>query len=100
MIGKHVGIAGEHLSGHDMASAMSDALGEEVVYNSVSPEAFRGFGFPGAEDLGNMFQFKRDFEETFRQSRDVEASRSLYPGLHDFKSWLAANGSRIPVTAK
>ena len=34
-------------------------------YNAVSPEAYRGFGFPGAEDLGNMFQFYADFEDYF-----------------------------------
>jgi uncharacterized protein YbjT (DUF2867 family) len=100
MIGKRVGIAGEHVSGHDMAAGMTEALGEEVVYNSVSPDVFRSFGFPGAEDLGNMFQFKRDFEEPYRRSRDVETARALHPGLQDFKSWLAANGSRIPVTAR
>ncbi|HSW51350.1 MAG TPA: NmrA/HSCARG family protein, partial [Bryobacteraceae bacterium] len=59
LIGKTVGIAGEHLTGAQMAAALAKALGREVVYNAVPPEVFRGFGFPGAEDLGNMFQFKR-----------------------------------------
>jgi uncharacterized protein YbjT (DUF2867 family) len=60
-IGKTVGIAGEHLTGKQMAAAFTRALGEEVRYNDVTPEDYRGFGFPGADDLGNMFQFKRDF---------------------------------------
>jgi len=58
-IGKRVGIAGGHLTGAQMAAAFSRALGQEVRYNEVSPEVYRGFGFPGADDLGNMFQFKR-----------------------------------------
>ncbi|MGZ5440569.1 MAG: NmrA family NAD(P)-binding protein [Thermoanaerobaculia bacterium] len=62
IIGKRVGIAGEHLSGSEMAAALSKAIGEEVRYNAVAPEVFRSFGFPGADDVGNMFQFKRDFE--------------------------------------
>jgi hypothetical protein len=44
-----------------MAGALTRALGREVRYNTVPPEVFRSFGFPGADDLGNMFQFKRDF---------------------------------------
>lgn len=64
-IGKTVGIAGEHLTGAQMASALSKALGKEIAYNAVPPEVYRGFGFPGAEDLGNMVQFNRDFEQAF-----------------------------------
>jgi uncharacterized protein YbjT (DUF2867 family) len=96
-VGKTVGIAGEHLTGHEMAAAMSEALGEEVRYNDVSPEAFRGFGFPGAEDLGNMFQFKRDFNEYFCGARSLEESRALNPSLQSFKQWLARNKERITL---
>lgn len=97
LVGKTVGIAGENLTGSQMAAALSKALGEEVAYNDVPPEVFRGFGFPGADDLGNMFQFKRDFNADFVQARDLELSRSLNPELQTFDAWLAANGSRIPV---
>ena len=61
-VGKYIGIAGEHLSGAEMAAAFGSVLGEEVRYNAVPPAVYRGFGFPGAEDLGNMFQYKSDFE--------------------------------------
>ena len=96
-IGKKVGIAGEHLTGAQMAAAFSKALGREVAYNDVPPEVYRSFGFPGADDLGNMFQFKRDFEEYFCGARDVAFSRSLYPGLQTFDTWLARNAARIPL---
>jgi uncharacterized protein YbjT (DUF2867 family) len=96
LIGKTVGIAGEHLSGEEMAAALGKALGETVRYNAVDPAVYRGFGFPGAEDLGNMFQFKRDFESAFRGARDVGFSRSLNADLQSFESWLAANADRIP----
>jgi uncharacterized protein YbjT (DUF2867 family) len=96
-IGKTVGIAGEHLSGAEFAEKMSKAFGREVRYNSVSPEAYRGFGFPGAEDLGNMFQFKRDFQDGYCGARGVERTRKLNPALQSFDSWLAKNASRIPL---
>jgi len=90
-VGQSIGIAGEHLSGAEMAAAFSRLLGQAVAYNAVTPEAYRGFGFPGAEDLGNMFQFKRDFEPAFRAARSVDATRRLNPALMNFEQWLAAH---------
>ena len=96
-IGRTVGIAGEHLTGAEMAAALSDALGEEVRYNAVTPEAYRGFDFPGAADLGNMFQFKRDFEDYFCGARNPDESRALNPALLTFRQWLAKNAHLIPL---
>ena len=67
-IGESVGIAGEHLTGKEMAG-----------------------------DLGNMFQFKRDFEETFCGSRSIENSRRLNHSLQTFETWLTQHKSRIPI---
>jgi uncharacterized protein YbjT (DUF2867 family) len=92
-----VGIAGGHPTGQEMAAALGKALGREIRYNAVSPEAYRGFGFPGADDLGNMFQFKRDFNDAFCAARSLEFSRSVNPGLKTFDQWLVGNASRIPV---
>ena len=96
-IGKTVGIAGEHLTGAHMAAAFTKALGQSVRYNDVPPDVYRGFGFPGAEDLGNMFQFYRDFEEYFCGARNLDASRALNPSLRTFEEWLAENKHRIPL---
>jgi uncharacterized protein YbjT (DUF2867 family) len=97
LIGKTVGIAGEHLTGAQMAAAFSKALGREVGYNAVPPEVYRSFGFPGADDLGNMFQFKHDFEEDFCGARNLAVARSLNPALQTFEQWLEQNKSRIPL---
>jgi uncharacterized protein YbjT (DUF2867 family) len=96
-IGKRIGIAGEHLTGAEMAQKMSRALGETVRYNDIDPDIYRGLGFPGADDLGNMFQFKRDFNEDFRYPRDVELARSLNPQLLNFDMWLEKYANRIPL---
>lgn len=96
-IGKTVGIAGEHLTGAQMAAALSAALGVEIGYNAVEPAVFRSFGFPGAEDLGNMFQFNRDFSDYFTSVRDITLSRRLNPDLQDLNAWLGANASKIPM---
>jgi uncharacterized protein YbjT (DUF2867 family) len=97
LVGKHVGIAGEHLTGAEMAAALSRAVGEPVRYQDVSPDVYRGFGFPGADELGNMFQFKRDFERDFCGARNPEVARSLNPSLLTFEAWLARNAKRIPI---
>jgi uncharacterized protein YbjT (DUF2867 family) len=96
-IGKTVGIAGEHLSGKEMAEKMSNALGKEVYYNEVTPDVFRGFGFPGADDVGNMFQFYRDFEEEGLKIRNIDESRSLNPDLQSLDEWLSENKNKIPL---
>ena len=96
-IGKTVAISGEHLTGAQMASALTKALGQEVRYHDVPPEVYRSFGFPGADDLGNMFQFKRDFQEAFCGPRDPSIARALNPSLQNFDTWLSRNKSRIPL---
>jgi uncharacterized protein YbjT (DUF2867 family) len=95
-IGKMIGIAGEHLTVYEMAGKMSNVTGKEVVYTPVSPEVFRGFGFPGADDVGNMFQFYADFEEDGLKLRDISKSRSLNPELKNFDEWLRENKDKIP----
>jgi uncharacterized protein YbjT (DUF2867 family) len=97
LIGKTIGIAGEQITCGEMAKAMSKALGKEVSYNEVTPEQYRGFGFPGADDLGNMFQFYRDFDEVCNSVRDVSFSKELNPELKSFDMWLAENAHRIPM---
>jgi len=98
LIGKTVGIAGEHLTGAQLAAALAEALAQPVVYNAVPPDVYRKFGFPGAEDLGNMFQYKCDFEKEYCAQRDLAFSRSLNPQLQTFTQWLAANAKRIPLS--
>lgn len=97
MIGKRVGIAGDHVSGQELAAGLSRHLGQEVHYRAMEPAAYRALGFPGAEDLGNMFQFYRDFEQPFRASRDLEQSKKLNPSLQNYDEWLTTNASRVPV---
>lgn len=97
MVGQRIGIAGDHVSGQDMAAALSKAMGQPVSYNAIEPEVYRSFGFPGADDLGNMFQFYRDFAAEFNGIRDLKFSRELNPQLQSFDMWLAENLKRIPM---
>ena len=95
-IGERIGIAAEHLTGAQMAKALGAVLGEPVTHVSPPFDVYRGFGFPGADDVGNMFQFYHDFNDVFTASRSVERARALNPQLQDFQTWLSRNGDRIP----
>ncbi|WP_159517893.1 NmrA/HSCARG family protein [Sunxiuqinia indica] len=90
-----VGISGQHLTGQEMADGFSKLLGKPVVYNDIPAAVYRTFGFPGAEDLGNMFQFKHDFQNDFCSKRDVGFSKQLNPDILSFEEWLSKNQDKI-----
>ncbi len=93
--GKAVGLAGEALTGTEYARVFSDVLGEPVAYAPVTTEVYRGFGFPGADDPGNMYQYYRDNEQALNATRDVSRSRSLNPALRDSSTWAHANAAQL-----
>lgn len=93
--GKTVGIASEMLTGEQIAKGFSEIMDEEVVYNNVPPSVYRSFDFPGADDMGNMFQFKAEFEEEFCSKRDIEETRKLDPELLSYNEWLNKNKEKI-----
>lgn len=96
-INETVGIAGEHLTGSEMANALTKALGQKVRYNAVPADMYRSFGFPGAEDLGNMFQYKVEFNDEYCGMRDLNVCRELNPELLSFDQWLAEYKDKIPL---
>lgn len=96
-IGETIGIAGEQVTGEGMADGLSKVLGKPVGYNAIPFDVYRSFGFPGAEDLGNMFQFYHDFSDYFQESRDVALARTLNPELQSYSDWLENNKDRIPL---
>jgi len=97
-VGKTVGIVGENLTLDEMSQKLSTALGiSSITYNAVEPDAYRGFGFPGADEMGNMFQVYRDFEREVLGARSADVARSLNPELQTFDQWIAKNKNKIPL---
>ncbi len=93
-----IGVAGEHLTCAEMAAALTEAIGEPVRYVDVDPAIYRTWDFPGAAELSNMLQFKRDFAHVFCASRSVERSRQLNPSLQTFAQWLSRHAAEIAAT--
>src|SRR5215510_12440100 len=99
-VGKTVGITGENLTIAEMGEKLSKGLGiGPVKYNAVDADLYRSFGFPGADEMGNMFQVYCDFEKACLAARSADVARKLNPELQSFDQWLAKNKSRIPTQA-
>ena len=94
-IGKRVGIASEHLTGEEIAGTLSRVLGKSITYNAVPWDVYRGLGFPGADDLGNMFQIYHDFADEFSSYRTVSGTRELNPQLQSLEQWAEVNKAAL-----
>ena len=100
-IGKTVGIAGESLSFQEMSQKIEKGLGiSPVKFNAVDADVFRGFGFPGADEYGNMFQVYRDFEKEVNAARSIEETRKLNPQLQSFDQWLQNNKTAVQAATQ
>ena len=91
--GRTVGVVGDDLPPAEYAETMTRVLGKKVVYNYIPREVFASFGFPGADDLANMFDFNRRFIPNRRA--DVEACRRVYPSMQRFEPWLQAHQDKF-----
>jgi uncharacterized protein YbjT (DUF2867 family) len=76
---KSIGVAGEHLTGAEMASTLSKVSGRKVVYNAVPWDVYAKFPFPGADDLANMFRYYDVFSADFTADRPTALSQKLNP---------------------
>ena len=95
-IGATVGIAGGTLTVREMGDTIASVLGlSSVTYNAVDADTYRGFGFPGADELGNMFQVYRDFEKACLGARSVAKTRELNPALQSFEDFVKARRDAI-----
>ena len=97
-IGKTVGIAGDQLTGDEMAGTLSAALDKEVVYNCVTPAQYRAFGFPGAKMTWAIcFNFIPNLKLHCNKTRDLGLSKALNPDLLSFEAWLNKYAPGIPL---
>jgi len=95
-VGETVGIAGEHLTGEQLAAGLSEVFGEPVRYQNIPAEVFRELPFPGADLAANMFQFVAE-DNGYGARRDTTLARTLNPALTSFTEWVAATRGRMSV---
>jgi uncharacterized protein YbjT (DUF2867 family) len=76
---------GDDIPAARYAEIMSSVLDLPIVYRHVPRETFAALGFPGADDLAQMFDFYRRYVPS--RKAEVEQSRELYPAIQDFETW-------------
>ena len=82
--GESVEIAGDTLTGSQIAKAIGAYAGLPARYEALPIEAIASYG-----DTADMFRW---FAETPAYQADFEATRALVPDALDLPSWLAASG--------
>jgi hypothetical protein len=83
------GLVSEVLTGEQIADKISVALGQPVGFRAVTVAEFRSYGFPGAEELADMFEFMDTYGDSL--GRSVEDTKALIPKLTTFDEWAAAH---------
>lgn len=68
-IGKSIYLAGENHTFAELVAKLAKHLEVEIAANSVPADMYRKFGFPGAEELGNMFQWQEQNPDLFSKHR-------------------------------
>ena len=92
-IGKTVGIVGENRTCKEYAATMSKVLGVTVRYRPIPRDVYAGLGFPGAEELANMFEVQR-LHIPHRRG-DLMNCYYMNPRMQSFESWLIKNRSKF-----
>jgi len=100
-IGKKVGIYGEALTIDEMGQKLASNIGIPApYYHAAEADEYRGYGFPGADEMGNMFQYYRDFDKEFFALRDLNQAKALNPSLQSFDQFLAKNKDKVKAATE
>lgn len=89
-IGKTLKLAGDELPASTYAEIMSRITGSTIQYHYVPRETFAAFGFPGAEDLADMFEYYRLHIPS--RAAEIVACRAIAPDVQSFETWMQRNG--------
>lgn len=92
-IGRTMGAVGADRSCDEYAASMARIFGVPVQYNYIPRDLYASFGFPGAEELANMFEVQRLYIPN--RQKDMEESYRLNPEIQTFETWLAKNRERF-----
>ena len=95
-LGKVVKIAGDERTASSYAEAMSRTTGAKIQYAYVPREAFAALGFPGAEDLADMFEYYRLLIPS--REKEIAQWRALEPEIQSFDAWAAKNEAGLKST--
>ncbi len=88
-VGKTIPVLGDLLQSQTYADILSQVLGVKVIYDYIPREVFAKFGFPGAEEIADMFEFYRKYSPY--DEKDLAECRKIFPGIKTFETWMKAS---------
>lgn len=91
--GKIVAVVGEDYTCDEYAAIMSRVLRRNIRYNHIPRDVYAGYGFPGAEEIANMFEVQRLYIP--ERTADLMESYRLNPSMQNFESWVERNKYRF-----
>lgn len=92
-LGRTVGAVGIDNPCYAYAATMSKVFERDVYFRYIPRDMYASFGFPGAEELANMFEVQR-LHITNRRL-DLIESYGLNPHMQTFETWLRANKEKF-----
>lgn len=92
-VNKSVGTAAENLTIKEYVDSIAKVLGEPIAYNAVPNAVFASFGFPGADDLANMFTFFSEFNKEMMDNRDIALAKKLNPEMETCAEFFQKNAA-------
>ncbi len=95
-LGQTVAVFGDEMPASGYADAISRVTGRQVRFHHIPREVFASFGFPGAEDVADMFEFYRSHFPSKRP--EIERAKKLNPGMRSFEEWARQNRERLIAT--
>jgi NmrA-like family len=97
--GKDVGIAGDIITLPDLMDLISQETGKKFSYMFLDRNTCAGFGYPGADDIANMFEFKKLNNEAFVKMRELSQGKAVNPNIEDAKTWVKNNKDALAALA-
>jgi uncharacterized protein YbjT (DUF2867 family) len=88
-----VGVVGAHDTCTAYAETMSRVLGKNIAYRYIPRDEYVTYGFPGAEEIANMFEVQRLHIPD--RGIDLIESYGLYPAMQTFAQWLERNKTKF-----
>lgn len=82
-VGQNIGLSTCRHTVGEYAALLSRHTRKTVRDAKTTPEDFEKLGFPGAQDLANMFRFY-----TLKPDRDIELTLRLNPKARTLEQWL------------
>lgn len=82
----------EHLHPQEYVEIFAKVTGQKAKYNSISRETYAGFGFPGAEELADMFGWFEEYTYFGPDADPKKYQKELYPNAISFEDWLKKTG--------